>query len=193
MDDKYKFNFDEELIVKYLDFNWCKGYYTNNGEVVGGSIFKEVAEANHRPINEIELSNHERRLFKTSNYSTHYTAKGNEDRKYKRRQLSVMRSPQSFWVKAGFDNSVVGAPSWSLFKNRNLTFDEWGEVYKFELSKIGIINLLEEYGANTILYCCEKDPKDCHRSFLGEFLSLHIDKDINEINAPTNFQFDLPF
>jgi len=183
---------DEELILKYIDNNWCEGYWTNNDEVIGGSLFKEVAEANHRPITEIPVSNHDRRLFTTTNYSTHYTAKGKEDRKFQRRQLSVMRSPQRFWTNSGFENSVLGAPSWFLFKKK-CSWEEWSNLYKNEISKIGILKLLKEYGNDTILYCCEKDPNDCHRSCLGEYLSFHIDKDVNEVNAPTNFQFDFPF
>lgn len=170
----------EERIYQFIKEGWIQ-VYTFKDKIVAGEKAEEVAEANKLNLSKIEIDSNSVKLLEGINYQTHYTAKGSNDRKLGKRQLSVMRSPQKFWTQAGFENSFLGAPSWQLFKSQHLSAEEWGNRYIKEISKIGFFKMIDDYGKDTILYCCEKDPQDCHRSRLAEYLSIHIDKSVNEV------------
>ncbi|MBF0350915.1 MAG: DUF488 family protein [SAR324 cluster bacterium] len=169
---------------EYIEKCWCRGLLTYKGQIVGGSAFLEIVAREN--LKSRELTDEEFSLLEKCEYVTHYQGKSAEDARQYRgfSQIAVMRSPQHWWRGL---KTPVGAPSYALLKG-NSKGKPWREAYLDEISKVDVMEYVREYGEKAVLYCCEKDPKDCHRSVLAEFLALHLNKQIPEIGTATPVQ-----
>lgn len=78
-------------------------------------------------------------------------------------------------------------PDWKqsrLFKNDMLEAETFKSCYFHWLNHIGIDRLksfLEKYKVPVVLLCWEADVNECHRKFLAEYLSSHLNIEINEL------------
>ncbi len=174
--------------------HWLKenGYakiYTHDGSVVGGKRFEEewtiktdVDPFGPQPhlstvrIKKQELLKHEARALKESKFFMSYQGRARKDKELfpSYRQIAIMRRPQRWWTG---EVHKLASPSDFILDSYRKGRLNWREDYFRELSEnCDPVTLVQEFGPEAILYCCEKDPSDCHRKAFAEWLNIYTDQ-----------------
>lgn len=90
------------------------------------------------------------------------------------------------------------APSdklWEKDKKEDLSIEEYSRFYKSELDVEKVKSILSDLEQNcndcdykgVVFLCYEKDPNQCHRSVLGEYLKENFQIDVPEFDVIRDF------